>query len=96
VRAFGLTLLCLVAMSSQVLAQYSLFTPKLFCRAVADAVATRQAVALGTGEGKYDRHVSSAAQCFRDQALTPGWAPSADNASCFIGYTCEPFFDNRR
>ena len=59
-RGFGLALLCLLAMSSQALAQYSLFTPKLFCCAVADAVAQRQAVALGTGEGKYDRYVSSA------------------------------------
>jgi hypothetical protein len=93
---FSLPLVAFLASLSAAFAEGAQFTPALPCRAAASIVASRGAVLLATGGGKYDRYVSGGNACLRDEELRPAWVQTADNASCFIGYTCEPFFSNRR
>jgi hypothetical protein len=45
------------------------------------------------GGDKFDHYVSDQSQCSRDEPSTPGWVQSADNPSCFVGYSCEYFYD---
>jgi len=93
---FRLTLIVLAAALSNGLAQGAEFTPALPCRAAANMVATRGAVVLATSADRYDRYVSNQGQCSRDEELRPAWVQSADNAACFIGYTCEHVYGNHR
>jgi hypothetical protein len=93
---FGLTLVVLAATASQGFAQVAAFTPALSCRAAAYIVVARGAVVLATTRDRYDRYVSNQGACSRDEDMKPAWVQSADNASCFIGYTCEHVYSNHR
>jgi hypothetical protein len=78
-----------IATSSGGVADNKVFTPALSCRAVADKVARSGAVLLAAGGGRFDRYVIDQSRCALGEAITPAWVRSADNSSCFIGYTCE-------
>lgn len=53
-------------------------------------VQSRGAVVIHTGHGTYDRYVSSGYYCATGEWTAPAWIPSADEDSCFVGYTCVP------
>jgi len=59
------------------------------CAAAANTVASQGAVVLYYGDGLYDRFVAHQGHCERDEVAAPAWIPTADNAQCFVGYTCE-------
>jgi hypothetical protein len=92
-KRFGLTLVALVATSSGGFAEIRPFTPSLACRTIAKAVAAGGGVWLSTGRGRFDRYVANQSECARKEQITPAWVPSADNSNCFVGYTCEHYFD---
>jgi hypothetical protein len=72
------------------------YTPALSCRSVEAIVARSGAATLYTGAGEYDRYVSDQSRCQRDEQARPGYARTADSASCFVGYTCEYVYPNGR
>ena len=72
------------------------YTPALTCRSVEAIVQRSGAAVLYTGGGEYDRYHASQNQCERDEESRPGYARTADNASCFVGYYCKPYFPSRR
>jgi hypothetical protein len=86
-------LLGLLASCGASFASEMIFTPRLPCRTIAETVAQRGAALLSTGRDTFDRYVSDQGHCSRDEELRPAWAPSADKAQCFVGYTCEHYFE---
>jgi hypothetical protein len=89
----ALALAAFVVASSNGLAETMLHTPDLACRAVADVVSSRGAVLLATGGDDFDRYVSDQSRCALGEQIAPAWVRSADNASCFIGYTCDQYHE---
>ncbi|WP_235974905.1 hypothetical protein [Stappia albiluteola] len=59
------------------------------CSQAQALVKSSGAVVLTTGNGLYSRFVASAAYCVDlNPALKPEFAPTRDNAQCFVGYGC--------
>jgi hypothetical protein len=92
---FQAPLVALLALTASA-ASAETYTPALACRSVEALVAREGAATLYTGGGEYDRYVASQTQCQRDEEARPGYARTADSASCFVGYYCKPYFSNRR
>jgi hypothetical protein len=93
---FRMSLIAIIAIAASSGSSAEPYTPVLACRSVAAIVAAKGAVVLYTSRENYDRYVRDQGQCQRDEQLKPAWAQTADNAICFIGYTCEYVFSNRR
>ena len=64
------------------------FTPQMSCQSASSLVAANGALVLNTGPNTYDRYVRDASACFAGQVTRPAWVPAADQAQCFVGYTC--------
>ena len=86
---FALAVAALASMSSASLGEGMIQSSRLPCHAVADIVSRRGAVLLATGGDNFDRYVSDQGKCARDEVITPAWIKTADNATCFVGYTCD-------
>ena len=67
------------------------YSYKMKCAAVQTAVANNGAVILHYGKGLYERVVTDGSYCnsAARQFAEAFWAPTKDNAQCFVGYTCE-------
>lgn len=63
-------------------------TQQLSCQAANGLVAANGAAVLSTGVYVYDRYVRNQSACAAGQITRPAWVPAADQAQCFIGYTC--------
>jgi predicted lipoprotein with Yx(FWY)xxD motif len=70
------------------MAQVRVQTPQISCQAANGLVDASGAAVLGTGVYTYDRYVRSQSACAAGQITRPAWVPAADQAQCFIGYTC--------
>ena len=64
------------------------FTPQLSCQSASGLVAANGAIVMNTGPNTYDRYVRDASACFAGQVTRPAWVPVANQAQCFVGYTC--------
>ena len=93
---FQAPLIALFSVAGAGAASAETYTPALTCRSVETIVARSGAAVLYTGDGEYDRYHASQNQCERDEESRPGYARAADNASCFVGYYCKPYFPSRR
>lgn len=69
-------------------------TLAMSCAEAYDLVMANGAVVLSTGEYTYDRFVAHQGFCELGEETEAAWVPTADDAQCFIGYTCKPD-DNR-
>jgi hypothetical protein len=85
-----------IAIAAPGAASAETYTPALACRSVEALVTQHGSAILYTGGGAYDRYVRDQGECQRDEELRPGYARAADNASCFVGYTCQYVFPNGR
>lgn len=63
-------------------------TLQLSCQAVARIVESNGAAVLGTGQFTYDRYVRDQNACYAGQTTRAAFVPTANQAQCFIGYTC--------
>ena len=63
-------------------------TPQMSCQSASGLVAASGALVMNTGPYTYDRYVRDSTACFAGQTTRPAWVPAADQAQCFIGYTC--------
>jgi hypothetical protein len=63
-------------------------TPQISCQSASGLVAANGALVMNTGPNTYDRFVRDSSACFAGQTTRPAWVPAADQAQCFIGYTC--------
>jgi hypothetical protein len=89
----GMIVVALLASSVASFAADMIFTPALPCRMIAETVSLRGVALLSTGRDMFDRYVSDQSRCERDEQITPAWVRSADKAQCFVGYTCEHYFE---
>lgn len=64
------------------------FTPQMSCQSANSLVRANGALVMNTGPYTYDRYVRDNTACFAGQTTRPAWVPAADQAQCFIGYTC--------
>lgn len=64
------------------------YSPELSCRSLEKIMKSRGAVVIGTSPTEYDRYVNSSQFCYSSQHTVAAWVPSADEADCFVGYTC--------
>lgn len=89
-RAFfaAMALVSTASMAGTALAQVRAQTQQLSCQAASGLVTASGAAVLGTGTYTYDRYVRDQSACAVGQTTRPAWVPAADQAQCFIGYTC--------
>ena len=92
-RKFALAFTALIASSGGSLAESGNSTLGVKCLVIADTVAQRGAVILEIDGNKFDRYVRDQSECSLGEVIAPAWIQSADNANCFIGYTCDQFHD---
>jgi hypothetical protein len=59
------------------------------CNQARGLVASHGAVVLSTGRHTFDRFVASPGFCALGEWARPSTAPTADAASCPLGYVCE-------
>jgi hypothetical protein len=64
------------------------YTTNHTCSEVKNIVRTYGAVVLYTSAYTYDRYVYHGGYCALGEVTHAAWVPTADNASCLIGYTC--------
>lgn len=70
-------------------AQARPFTPSMACGTAANTVSINGSIVMDTGPHTYDRFVISGAYCTPQEYTKPAYVPTANDAQCFIGYTCE-------
>lgn len=63
-------------------------TLSMSCAQAQALVISRGVIVLGTGPQAYERYVSGPKFCNREEEARPAWAPTADNAQCYIGRRC--------
>jgi hypothetical protein len=63
-------------------------TPQMSCQSASGLVAANGALVMNTGPHTYDRYVRDRSACYAGQTTRPAWVPAADQAQCFVGYTC--------
>jgi hypothetical protein len=64
-------------------------TLSMSCAIAAATVARAGAIVLSTGEHTYDRFVAQIGFCLPGQVTRQAYAPTSDNPTCAIGYTCQ-------
>lgn len=70
-------------------------TTTLTCAQARGTVARAGGIVLGTGGPTYDRFVRDRSFCEATEVTKSASAPTRDDPSCFVGYTCiEPGFDD--
>lgn len=84
----GAALALLAMPMAQALAQAEVQSRSLTCAQVAQLVARKGAVVIGTSPTTYDRYVRDRGFCPYDQDVNPEWVPTRDTPQCFVGYTC--------
>lgn len=77
---------CAMASSAQALER--LDSTRVSCRQNQAAVAAAGALVVGSGPHVYERVVTSAQFCDRQQSLVPHYARSLDQAQCLLGFRC--------
>lgn len=77
-------------------AQARPFTPAMACGTAANLISLNGAMVMSTGGHTYDRFVVSAAYCTPHEYTKSAFVPTANDPQCFVGYTCEQKFGNRR
>jgi hypothetical protein len=86
VAPVSLLLLCLAA--GPTFAQSRPESIRMTCREAAALVFQRGGIVLGTGGYTYDRFVRDRSFCAITEVTKVAFAPTLDNAQCFVGYTC--------
>jgi hypothetical protein len=69
-------------------AQECLHTGRLDCRSLQAFVCSNGHAILRIGSNVHERYVRDQAACLTGQSVLPRWVPSADQARCFVGYSC--------
>ncbi|SDR38992.1 hypothetical protein [Pseudovibrio sp. Tun.PSC04-5.I4] len=69
-------------------------TRTMTCQQTQTLVQKSGGIVLSTGVRTYDRFVSSLRFCQPPERLKSRWVPTKDQKKCFIGYSCEPPYDN--
>ncbi len=63
-------------------------TSAMSCASARSLVDARGAALLTLGPRGFDRFVADNSYCYRTQFATPVFAPTRDNAQCWIGFAC--------
>lgn len=90
-KAAAVGLAVAAALPSLATAQSRPMTPRMPCQQIANLVAARGSIVLGTGQYTYDRYVAAPGFCLRGERADPAWVPAADTPQCYIGFRCSPF-----
>ncbi len=64
-------------------------TRAMTCAQAQALVKQQGAVVMSTGTHTYQRFVSTRAYCDRSEITWPLYAPTRDNAQCFVAYYCK-------
>lgn len=81
--------LAAVSVFAATAAQARPFTPRMACGSAANTVSLNGAIVMDTSPNTYDRFVISGAYCTPHEYTKPAYVPTANDAACFVGYTCE-------
>ena len=83
--------LALLIVAPSVQAHPRPMTPSLTCNQARGLVLSRGQIVLGTGTYTYDRYVSDARFCLRNEMTEPAFVPTRDTPQCPVGYVCREF-----
>jgi hypothetical protein len=64
------------------------YAPKLACETLKAMIYDKGALVLSTGQFTFDRYVRDQGYCMLGEITEPAWLTSANQAQCFVGYTC--------
>lgn len=89
-RTLGLALVLAVFClpGSEASAQEPIQTERQSCQSLQGLVRSNGHATLRSGSNIFERYVRDQSACLPGQAVQPRWTPSADQAQCFVGYSC--------